>query len=309
MSFVTEHLRVWGPDANYRVPSLQEAQAYCQELATSHYENFAVASWLLPRRLRQHFYNVYSYCRWSDDLGDEVGDCSQSLLMLNWWEQELNACFAGESRHPVFVALKETLIQFDIPKAPFVNLLSAFRQDQTKLTYDSFDELQDYCRLSANPVGHLVLYLGDRANSKTVSLSDSICTGLQLANFWQDVARDAAIGRRYLPLDDMTKWGYSNSDWLAGRTNAEFLGLMQFQVQRAREFLLQGLPLISLMPPDLRIDIELFARGGLRILEKIEELDYRVWDTRPKVTKWDAVRLFWKCWWKSWGTHGPQGPS
>src|SRR5882724_1040171 len=171
-------------------PSLVEAQEYCSRLARTHYENFSVASWFLPARLRQHFYNVYAYCRISDDLGDEVGDPQASLQLLDQWEAELNACYQGNPRHPVFVALRETITALDIPREPFANLLKAFRQDQTVTCYQTFDDLLGYCLNSANPVGHLVLYLCGYRDAERLKLSDFTCTALQLANFWQDVSTD-----------------------------------------------------------------------------------------------------------------------
>ncbi len=182
-------------------PSLAEAQAYCQRLARSHYENFSVATWFLPERLRQHFYNVYAYCRISDDLGDEVGDPAASLLLLDQWQIELTACYAGKPRHPVFVALADTVRQFDIPQHEFSDLLTAFRQDQTVTRYETFNDLLGYCLNSANPVGHLVLYLCGYRDAERQKLSDFTCTALQLANFWQDVSVDYAKGRIYLPLE------------------------------------------------------------------------------------------------------------
>src|SRR5450432_1681487 len=175
-----------------RAPALAEAQEYCRRLARSHYENFSVASWFLPKHLRQDFFNVYAYCRISDDLGDEVGDAAASLRLLNEWEGELNACYQGHPRHPVFVALAETVRKFEIPKQDFADLLTAFRQDQTVTRFETFHELLGYCRYSANPVGHLVLYLGGYRDHGRQLLSDYTCTALQLANFWQDVSADYA---------------------------------------------------------------------------------------------------------------------
>jgi squalene synthase HpnC len=264
-------------------------------LATSHYENFPLVSWLLPRNLHQHFYNVYAYCRWSDDLGDEVQDPARSLELLAWWRGELAACYAGEPRHPVFVALSQTIGEFGIPSAPFEDLLSAFEQDQRVTRYQTFAELRDYCRRSADPVGRLVLCLCRAYDEQNLAWSDFLCTGLQLANFWQDVARDLDIGRVYFPREDLARFGYSESDLQHRRTNPAFLKLMHFEVDRAREFLMGGLPLIPRLPGRLQVDIELFALGGLKILERIEGIGYRVWDTRPVVTKWDAGKLLCGC--------------
>ncbi|MGH7199361.1 MAG: squalene synthase HpnC [Planctomycetaceae bacterium] len=288
-----EDLSRWGPDAlPERPPSLAEARAYCRRLAKSHYENFPLASWMLPRRLHQHFFNVYAYCRWSDDLGDEIGDTARSLALLAWWREQLGECYAGTARHPVFVALTETIREFDIPPGPFEDLLSAFEQDQRVTEYETFDQLRDYCRRSADPVGRLVLHLCREHNEPNVGWSDSICTGLQLANFWQDVARDADIGRVYLPREDRQRFGYSDEDLRYRVVNTAFFDLMRFEVERARQFLVGGLPLVERLPGRLRIDIELFARGGLKVLEKIESIGYRVWETRPVVTKREALGLF-----------------
>jgi squalene synthase HpnC len=290
-----EELDRFGPNAEADAFSLAEAEAYCANLAKTHYENFPLVSWMLPKKLHQHFYNVYAYCRWSDDLGDEVPEPAHSLELLAWWREELAACYEGECRHPVFVALEKTIREFEIPAEPFEDLLSAFEQDQVVLEYDTFGELRDYCRRSADPVGRLVLYLCREYTPQNVAWSDSICTGLQLANFWQDVARDFDIGRLYLPKEDRQRFGYTDEDLKARVTNAAFLDLMRFEVDRAREFLKAGLPLVPNLPGRLQVDIELFARGGLKILERIEKIGYRVWETRPVVTKFDLVKLFTGC--------------
>ena len=201
---------------SYRIPdtapSLAEARMYCERLAKSHYENFSVATWFLPAKLRQHFYNVYSYCRISDDLGDEVGNAQQSLELLDQWEAELDACYAGSPRHPVFVALAQTVKQFDIPQHEFSDLLTAFRRDQTITRFETFNDILEYCKYSANPVGHLVLYLGGYHDAERQQLSDYTCTALQLANFWQDVTVDYSKGRIYLPLEDLRRFGVSEQD-------------------------------------------------------------------------------------------------
>lgn len=277
--------------APFATPSLPEAEAYCRRLATSHYENFPVVTWLLPRELHQHFYNVYAFCRWADDLGDEAKSPEQALDLLAWWKSELDACYRGETRHPVFVALKSTTDRFAIPVDPFADLISAFQQDQVIREYETFDQLRDYCRRSADPVGRIVLRLCRCSSDENIAWSDSICTGLQLANFWQDVSRDLDIGRIYLPREDRARFGYRDEDFRNRVTNPEFLALMRFEVDRAREWLTAGLPLISRMPGRLRIDIDLFARGGLEILRKIEGIGYRVWDQRPRIGKGTAVRL------------------
>jgi squalene synthase HpnC len=295
-----EELTLWGPQAAGReAPSRTDAEAYCRRLATTHYENFPIVSWLLPRRLHQHFYNVYAYCRWADDLGDEVADLARSLELLGWWRNELAACFTGKARHPVFVALTPTIREFEIPIDPFADLISAFEQDQVIHEYETFAQLVDYCRRSANPVGRLVLHLCRQATSDNLRWSDSICTGLQLANFWQDVARDLDIGRVYLPHEDCSRFGYSQNDLKDRVTNAAFLELMRFEVERARQWLSpwrdRSLPELAPFPLRVQVDIELFARGGERILDRIAAIGYRVWHERPVVTKGDVFRLFFGC--------------
>jgi squalene synthase HpnC len=295
-----EELSLWGPQAaGARVLSQADAEAYCRRLATTHYENFPIVSWLLPRRLHQHFYNVYAYCRWADDLGDEVGNVARSLELLGWWRKELAGCYEGRARHPVFVALIPTIREFEIPIEPFSSLISAFEQDQTIPEYETFAQLVDYCRRSANPVGRLVLHLCRQATSDNFRWSDSICTGLQLANFWQDVARDLDIGRVYLPHEDCRRFGYSQTDLKDRVTNAAFLELMRFEVDRARQWLSpwhdRSLPELAPFPFRMQVDIELFARGGERILDRIAAIGYRVWHERPVVTKVDVLRLFLGC--------------
>ena len=275
--------------ASYRIPesapSLREAQEYCAQLARSHYENFSVATWFLPKRLRQHFYNVYAYCRISDDLGDEVGDPQQSLELLNQWEHELQACYAGTPRHPVFVALAQTVREFGIPQHEFSDLLIAFRQDQTITRFESFDHLLGYCKYSANPVGHLVLYLGGYNDAERQQLSDCTCTALQLANFWQDVTVDYEKGRIYLPLEDLRRFGVSPEDIARRRVTSQFLELMRFEVERAREWFARGLPLVKKVNKDLAIDLELFSRGGQEILNAIERKGFDVLRSRPAISK------------------------
>ena len=266
-------------------PTLDEAREYCSRLAHAHYENFSVVTWFLPRHLHQHFYNLYAYCRISDDLGDEVGDKQQSLLLLDEWEVELHQCYSGEPRHPVFVALRETAHKFDIPQHEFSDLLRAFRQDQFVTRYLTFDDVLGYCRYSANPVGHLVLYLCGYRDQERQELSDYTSTALQIANFWQDVARDYAKGRIYLPLEDLAKFEVSEADIANRRATPQFLGMMKFEVERARDWFAHGLPLAKTVDRHLAIDIELFSRGGLAILDAIERQDYDVLRCRPLISK------------------------
>jgi squalene synthase HpnC len=284
-------------------PTQAEAREYCRRLARTHYENFSVATWFLPQRLRQDFFNVYAYCRISDDLGDEVGDADASLQLLDQWEAELDACYAGSPRHPVFVALAETVRKCEIPKQTFVDLLTAFRQDQRISRYSTFEDVVGYCRCSANPVGHLVLHLCGYRDAERQALSDFTCTALQLANFWQDVSADYARGRIYLPLEDLRRFGVSEEDISAQRNTSSFCDLMRFEVERARNWFRQGLPLIEKVDRELAIDIELYSRGGQEILNAIEAQGYNVLGRRPAISKSRKLALVGRVAWGKllWG--------
>jgi squalene synthase HpnC len=292
-------LERFGPGApQTATPSVAQGRRYCRRLAGRHYENFTVASWLLPRRLKQHFWNVYAYCRWADDLADETGDAGRSSMLLDWWEQQLHRCYLGHASHPVFVALADTIRQFNIPPDPFANLLVAFRQDQRVTRYETSDQLLEYCRYSANPVGRLVLYLGGCHDDRRGQLADSICTGLQLANFWQDVAGDWDRGRVYLPQVHCLRFGYDESMFARREVNAAFRQLLATEVTETEGWLRRGLPLVDLVPASLKLDVALFIRGGLAILGAIRRRDYDVWSNRPTVSKLEKLRLAADCWWQ-----------
>jgi squalene synthase HpnC len=281
----------YGPHRSTGPLSRAQAQSYCSRLARAHYENFTVASVLLPRRLLPHFHNVYAYCRWADDLADEAGGGPRALELLRWWGDELRRCYESRPRHPVMVALSGTIRRFRIPPQPFLDLLFAFEQDQLVKRYRTFEQLLGYCRYSANPVGHLVLYLCAAHTPENAALSDHICTALQLANFWQDVARDHAIGRVYLPTEDCRRFGYTSADLAARRFTPRFAALLRFEIERTRDLFYRGLPLLERVQPELRVDIELFVRGGLAILRKIERLGYNVWRQRPVLRRWEKAAL------------------
>jgi len=268
-----------------------DALAYTRWLATHHYENFHVVSFLLPKRLHQDFYNVYAYCRWADDLGDEIGDTAESLRLLGWWREELDAMFQGQARHPVFVALGPTVRRYGIPADPFHDLITAFIQDQTTTRYADWEGVFGYCRNSANPVGRLVLYLCGYSDAERQRLSDATCTALQLANFWQDVTVDALKDRVYLPLDVLARHGYTVEEMFARKFRPAFAAVMRDAVEVARRLFLEGLPLIGMVDRRLALDLDLFSRGGLRVLEKIEQQGYDVLRSRPAVSKTDRVRL------------------
>jgi squalene synthase HpnC len=287
----TDELARFGPQRAYAPPSRADAQVYCSRLARTHYENFTVASALLPRHLIRHFHTIYAYCRWADDLADEAGGGAHALSLLRWWREELLDCYDGRPHHPVFVALQDTIRRFDIPPQPFLDLLTAFEQDQVIKGYDTFGQLLDYCRCSANPVGRLVLYLCQSFDGERAALSDPICTALQLANFWQDMERDFAIGRVYLPREDRRHFSYGDDDLIARRFTPAFAELMRFEVDRTRDLFYRGMPLAERMPPGMQADIELFVQGGLAILRKIEQQGYNVWTQRPALAKWEKGTL------------------
>jgi squalene synthase HpnC len=285
-----EDLRRFGPGSEVCV-SRDQALAYCARLTATHYENFSVVTWLTPRAHRPAFQSIYAFCRWSDDLADEVGDRARALEHLNWWKDELKAMYHGETRHPVMIALAETVARHGIPIDPFLALISAFEQDQTVTEYLTYEQLLDYCARSANPVGHLVLCVADAFSPENARLADATCTALQLANFWQDVARDLAMGRIYLPRDDRERFGYAESDLRALRFTPAFAELMRFQVTRARDLLREGRVLVPRMPRELAVDIDLFSRGGSAILDRIEARGFDVLSARPALTRWTKVRL------------------
>lgn len=268
-----------------------QAEQYTRWLATHHYENFHVVSFLLPKRLHQDFYNVYAFCRWADDLGDEIGDTAESLRLLAWWREELEAMYAGRVQHPVFVALESTARKYDLPKQLFGDLISAFEQDQRVTRYANWDQLFGYCRCSANPVGRLVLRLCGYADAERDRMSDATCTALQLANFWQDVTVDLEKDRLYLPLDVLAAHGYTVDDLRAGTFNAAFQGVMREVITMARELFLEGMPLVKTVDKRLSFDLDLFSRGGLRVLEKIEQQNYNVLARRPAISKFERVQL------------------
>src|SRR5271167_2151810 len=278
------------PQANC-APS--DAERYTRWLATHHYENFNVVSWLLPRDLHQHFYNVYAYCRWSDDLGDEVADRARALQLLDAWEDELRLIYtdgAGPA-HPVLIALRETIRAKDIPQQPFCDLLRAFRQDQTVHRYATWNSVLDYCVYSANPVGRLVLYLCGYRDAQRQALSDATCTALQLANFWQDVSRDLDIGRIYIPLDRAAAHGLSEADLIARKFDERYVALMKELIRKSRDLFAQGMPLARMVQGKLSVDLEMFSRGGIAVLDAIEAQGYDTLHKRPAIGKAKQVEL------------------
>lgn len=272
--------------------SIAEAEAFTRDLATTHYENFHVVSFLLPKALHQDFYNVYAYCRTSDDLADEISDRDESLRQLHDWDRQLNGMYAGDpAEHPIFVALKGTVAKYGIPKQPFADLLKAFIQDRNVSRYNNWDEVLNYCVYSANPVGRLVLYLCGYSDAARQALSDNTCTALQLANFWQDVTVDQHKDRVYLPLDLMAKHNYTVEELFAHKFDDRFVAIMREAVDKARQLFIAGLPLTRMVNRRLAVDLELFSRGGMCVLDKIEQQGYDVLSRRPKIGKVERVML------------------
>ena len=288
--FATE-LSKHGPQSGDKRLSLAAARSYCAYVTRTHYENFTVVSALLPRRLVPHFQAVYAYCRWADDLADETAGGQVALDLLAWWRRELLGCYDGRSTHPVMIALRETITHFSIPREPFLNLLIAFEQDQHVKQYETFEQLLQYCRNSANPVGHLVLYLFECFTPERARLSDEVCTGLQLANFWQDIARDAAKGRCYVPIEDQRRFNFNEADWNAKRYTTAFAEMMKFEVNRTRDYFDRGSVLLADLPGMARLNVELFIGGGRAILAAIEAIHYDVWNHRPEVSKRQKIAL------------------
>ncbi|KAA1260331.1 All-trans-phytoene synthase [Rubripirellula obstinata] len=280
-----------------QLASVRHAESLTRALAGMHYENFLVASVLLPRRLRQPFFNVYAYCRIADDLADESSSPSVATERLQTLRQHFDAAIAGSPTSNLFLALTKTMQEFDLPPDPFHHLLDAFEQDQIKTRYQDFDELLHYCQRSANPVGRIVLKLADCCNEETESLSDDICTGLQLANHWQDVGRDFAIGRIYLPMDRWDEFGVDESMFGTPGEAAQLSTpmplrrMIEAQCDLAQQYLDRGLSLADRVPKWIAADIKLFAHGGLQTLAAIRKVDYDVLAVRPKVSKTVQIKL------------------
>jgi len=275
--------------------SAAEGFAYCERLARAHYENFPVGSLLVPKNKRPYVYAIYAFARTADDFADEGYGTelteSDRLAALDDWELQLEACYRGEASHPIFAALGQTVSELRLPIQLFRDLISAFKQDVVKRRYANFDEVMDYCRRSANPVGRLILLLFDYRDENLHQLSDHICTALQLANFWQDVAVDLEKDRVYLPLNEMERFGYCEKDLHTRHFNERYAALLRFQVKRTRAMFEQGRPLPSLVRGRLAFELRLIWRGGVRILERIEQSGYNTLHERPAITRWDKAAL------------------
>jgi len=272
--------------------------AYCERLARTHYENFPVGSLLVPKNRRPHVYNIYAFARTADDFADEGDDTalteSERLAALDDWQRQLEDCYRGEAAHPVFVALAETVKELSLPIQLFRDLLSAFKQDVVKRRYANFDEVLDYCTRSANPVGRLILLLFGYRDEHRHQLSDHICTALQLANFWQDVAVDIQKDRVYLPQDELARFNYSEEELRVGRFNERYAALLRFQVERTRALFERGRPLPRLVRGRLAFELRLIWQGGMRILSLIEQSGYDTLSRRPQIRRWDQAVLLMK---------------
>lgn len=271
-------------------PRLSDAVAFCKRLARGHYENFTLVSCLVPTRMRIPLYTLYGFCRTVDDVGDEVPGSRR--LLLERLEDELEAVYTGAPRHPVFIALKRTIAAFGLPREPFLKLIEANRLDQQKHRYETFEELLGYCDYSANPVGRLFLMLFDYRDEELFALSDATCTALQLTNFWQDIKRDYAMGRVYLPDEEMKGFGVKEEDLAKNKANDRVKRLLLFQVDRTRDYFEAGLPLIDRVHGHLKVDVALFSRGGLAILDKIEQGGYDTLCARPVLSRFEKGALF-----------------
>ncbi len=276
---------------------LASAEAFCRAVASRHYENFTVATRLVPRRLRQHLANVYAFARWSDDLADEAATPAEATRNLAAWREQLDDCFAGRPRHPVFVALAETIRHAGLDKEPFSRLLTAFERDQSTVRYETRGDLLDYCRHSADPVGRIVLALEGCRDEDLLALSDSICTGLQLVNFWQDIRRDRIAGRVYLPAEDMRRHGVREEMLDRPRASAEVRALVRDETDWARRCFATGRTLVAVAPRPLRPAIRLFVDGGVSLADAIERAGCDTLCRRPTVGRWTKLRLAARAWW------------
>jgi squalene synthase HpnC len=298
--YFPSHLVTYGPNTNYATPSLEEAQAYCLAVTRTHYENFSVAHRILARELVPHFCSVYGFCRWADDLADEVKDALKSRELLGWWRAELKRCFDGEATHPVFVALRHSIETRQLTIEPFEDLLDAFLQDQTNTRYATTAESLEYCRRSANPVGRIVLRLADCDDEENVQFSDEICTGLQLVNFCQDVVADAMLGRVYIPQSEFTKFACRDTDILASilanNIPPELSRVVESEANRAKGHLEAGRPLLRRVPRLIAKELFLFLHGGLAALDVLERNRYDVTKSGRVSRRAKAVLLF-RAWW------------
>jgi len=280
--------------------SLADAQKYCTKIAKSHYENFIISNWFTPTHIKQHIENIYAFCRYGDDLGDDAPfPPSERILLLEEWEDDLRRGFenewSGNPRHPIIKAISHTASIFSIPIEPFSKLIKAFKMDQNKTRYQTWDELREYCIHSADPVGHLFLYVYGHDDENLRRISDYTCTALQLANHWQDVSRDLEQDRIYMPIDEMKKYGYSMDMYQNRESNEQWHNLMKFQVERARDWFSKGEELWHLVDPMLAVDLQMFTMGGTAVLDSIEKLNFNTWKKRPTISRFKQLWMLRRC--------------
>lgn len=274
------------------VNEIEVAFNHCTKLATEHYENFPVGSWMIPKNKRKYVHAIYAFARTADDFADEeIYKEEERLHLLNEWEQNLEQCIDGKSGHPVFIALKETISKFEIPVELLKDLITAFKMDTVNKRYRKMEDVLTYCRYSANPVGRIVLYLFGYKDPELHRLSDFICTALQLTNFWQDVAIDLKKDRIYLPLEDMEKFGYTEDKLSSHVLNDSFKDLMTYEIEYTRGLFIKGQPLCSKVQGGLSLELKAVWSGGMKILEKIGDNGYDVFNRRPVITTLDKVKI------------------
>lgn len=272
-----------GRDNQPAPAGMEQAFEWCTAFASKHQENFTVMSWCLPRALRPHFASLYTYCRMTDDIGDEAeGD---RLALLDEWERDFRACLAGERSQPVFIALGETIERYQISSDPFLRLIEANRIDQRKQRFATYSELLEYCSFSATPVGRMVLAVLGYHDEERGELSDATCIGLQLANFWQDVSRDRQQNRIYLPQEDLDRFGVTEEAIFGGGDSDQSRALIQFEVERARALFRKGKALEGHIDRRSRLDVRLFRLGGEAVLDAIERANYNVLSARPRISR------------------------
>jgi len=274
--------------------NIAEAESWCAEIANAHYENFVVTNWFTPDSMKQHINNIYAFCRYGDDLGDDAPfDDDDRWKLLDAWEKDLERAaendWTGNPRHPILLAIQRTAREKKIPKEPFWRLIQAFKMDQRKKRYDDFDDLKAYCILSADPVGHLFLYVYGHDDELLRSLSDHTCTALQLANHWQDVTRDLEQDRIYMPISSMRAHGYSLEDYRNKVVDDRWRSLMRSEVDRAQAEFDAGKELWSKCEPHLAVDLMMFTMGGEAVLAAIRRQRYDTWTKRPRVAKWRQI--------------------
>lgn len=273
-------------------PDIESSFDYCTRLATEHYENFPVGSWMIPRNKRKYVHAIYAFARTADDFADEKGyEEDDRLRLLEDWQNQLEHCVDGSPDHPVFVAVRETIRRFEIPVTLLTDLITAFKMDTVNNRYRKMEDVLTYCRYSANPVGRIVLYLFGYKDPELHRLSDFICTALQLTNFWQDIAIDLEKDRIYLPLEDMEKFGYTDHELLAHSLNDSFKDLMTYETDYTKGLFMQGQPLCSKVEGGLSLELKAVWSGGMKILEKLRANEYDVFNRRPVITTLDKVKI------------------